>query len=101
MKSRLTMRVLFAGAIVALIAGAGVVAFAALPEPASFGWTAYAPLPGTVFISPGAHPFTNTQLAGFALLVVGLVAFAFWAGVVVGRRSPRPSPDSSPASDRA
>jgi hypothetical protein len=86
MTSRRSLRILLGAGIVAPIVGLGLIAFGALPEPASFGWSAYAPLPATVYIATGAHSFSTTEVVGFVVLVVGLLALAFWGGHAVGSR---------------
>lgn len=54
-----------------------------LTQPVSFGWTAYAPLSSNTFVPPWA---SSGMIAGFLLLVLGLVAIAGWVGFRLGRR---------------
>jgi len=96
MTIRLTMRILLLVAITALVVGACLIAFAALPEPeSSFGWTAYAPLSNTVYSPAGAHVLSTAEMVGFGLMAAGLIGLAFWGGCAVGREHPRA--DSTPA----
>ena len=66
--------------IVALAAGIGLIVWAAL-HPASFGWTAYAPLSETALV-----PSTSYDVWGERVITLGLVFLAFSAGLLVGRR---------------
>jgi hypothetical protein len=91
MTSRRSLRILLGAGIVAPIVGIGLITFGALPEPASFGWSAYAPLPHTVYIATGAHAFSTMEVVGFIVLVVGLLALAFWGGHAVGSRRSTPA----------
>ena len=89
MTFRLTMRVLLLVAITALVVGACLIAFAALPEPeSSFGWTAYAPLSGTTYSPAGTHVLSTAEVVGFGLIAAGLIGLAFWGGCAVGREHP-------------
>ncbi|HEY8319561.1 MAG TPA: hypothetical protein VIG76_12090 [Amnibacterium sp.] len=73
----------------AIAAGVGVLAAVAglamilvAPAPASFGWTAYAPLPKTVYAPPSSH-----QPLGLLLVVAGsAMAGSGLTGVVLARR---------------
>lgn len=66
---------------------AGVVLMLVPSGQASFGWFAYAPLSRTAFVPTGTL-LSQLDLAGLALLVIGLVALAFSAGWALGRRTP-------------
>lgn len=88
MSSQLRTRLLLIVAIVAVIVGTGIVV-TTRSQPASFGWFAYAPLSSTIFIPDGVHIISTGGLVGAAVLAVGLIALAFWAGLrVAHRRSP-------------
>ena len=61
----------------------GVILLLPRPEPASFGWTAYAPLSKTTFI-----PFVpGSYAAGALILAVGAALAAGWVGFALGRRT--------------
>lgn len=51
------------------------------------GWFAYAPLSNQPFTANGAAFIPQGTQLGLALAVVGLLALAFSAGLVVGRRA--------------
>jgi heme/copper-type cytochrome/quinol oxidase subunit 1 len=86
MTIRIAMRVLLLGAVVATVVGVCLITFAA-PEPEySFGWTAYAPLPDTMYSPVGAYALSTIEVVGFALLAAGLAALAFWGGYSLGNR---------------
>ncbi len=56
------------------------------PTPASFGWTAYAPLSNTVFVPP----FVSAGFVlGAVLGLLGLALTAGWIGFALGRRTTR------------
>jgi heme/copper-type cytochrome/quinol oxidase subunit 1 len=84
MKTRGIARVSLCAAVVAIVAGAVVVATDA-PQEASFGWFAYAPLP-----SESVHVVSAASIGGAALLTLGHAALAFWAGLTLGARRARP-----------
>lgn len=88
MSRQLLTRVLLLVGLVAVIVGACVVVVAH-PQPASFGWFAYAPLSSTISITDGVHIISTGELVGAAVLAIGLIALAFWAGLRVGVRRPR------------
>lgn len=75
---------LAAGAV-ALI-GAVIAAIGAV-TPASFGWFAYQPLAGDVFLPGDAMLLSRTFVIGLAVLAIGLIGLAFLAGCRVGNRS--------------
>jgi len=54
------------------------------PAPASFGWTAYAPLSNTVYVPPVVG---STFFPGVVLALVGLAVTAGWVGFALGRRT--------------
>ena len=55
---------------------------------ASFGWFAYQPLANASVIPGGsAVVLSLITIAGWVLVAVGLVAFAFLAGRVAGRKT--------------
>ena len=81
------MRVLVSVGVVAAIAG--IVIIAVNSQPQTFGWFAYAPLSGESFSPEGATFVPAPWLAGGALLALGLVVIAFWAGYALARRSIR------------
>ena len=51
------------------------------------GWFAYAPLSNTPFSANGAALITQGTQIGLAVVVVGLLLLAFWAGHRIGRRT--------------
>ena len=57
------------------------------PTPASFGWTAYAPLSDTTYVPPFV---TGSFVLGVLLLLLGLALAAGWVGFALGRRTTRP-----------
>ena len=52
--------------------------------PASFGWTAYAPLTNTVFVPPFVTP---SLVFGVLLAALGIALVAGWVGFALGRRT--------------
>jgi heme/copper-type cytochrome/quinol oxidase subunit 1 len=86
METRVIARITLCAAVVAIIAGAIVVATDAAQEP-SFGWFAYAPLP-----SESIRVVSAAAIGGAALLTLGHAGLAFWAGLTLGARRARPSP---------
>ncbi len=83
------------GVAIVLIAVGGVLAATSPAGPADFGWFAYTPLDdpdwsmswrdgGTVVL------LTRARLVGYAVLVLGLVVLAGWAGFRLGRRRQAP-----------
>lgn len=81
-------RLLLIVAIVAVAIGSvGAVYFAA--QPMSFAWVAYAPLSGEVFNPNSTHLFSAPTMYALAVVALGLIAVAFWAGLVVGERRSR------------
>ena len=94
MTSSTPKRLLLAIAVVAVVVGA-VIAVVSASQPLSFGWVAYAPLSGDMF-RPGAVQLVAPMTAlGLVIAVLGLLAGAFWAGLVVGARS-RPRAEGTP-----
>jgi len=66
--------------VLAAVAGAAMILTA--PAPASFGWTAYAPLPRTAYAPPPSH-----QPLGLLLVVAGsAMAGSGVTGIVLARR---------------
>ena len=57
-------------------------------QPATFGWFAYAPLSDSLFM-PALSPLVVMPTGAAAMLAVGLVLVAGWAGFRLARRSPR------------
>jgi heme/copper-type cytochrome/quinol oxidase subunit 1 len=78
-------RLLLVVAALAVVAGA-VTLGVGLTQPAASGWFAYAPLSGESFVPAGVHLVSTAALVSAAVLVVGLVALAFWWGIRIGRR---------------
>lgn len=68
---------LLVGGVLSVVGAALVVA-----QPVSFGWTAYAPLSSTTFAPPWP---TAGMIAGFQLLILGLMAIAGRVGFRLGR----------------
>lgn len=64
------------------------------PTPASFGWTAYAPLTNTTYVP---RFVTGTFVLGALVLVLGLALTAGWVGFALGRRPKRPRHPESDA----
>ncbi|SMG16205.1 hypothetical protein [Agreia pratensis] len=88
MKFASVKRLLLVAAIVAVVAGAaGAVYFAA--QPMSFAWVAYAPLSGEVFNPNSTHLVSAPTMYALAVVALGLVVAAFWAGLTVGERRSR------------
>ena len=85
MKFASVKRLLLVAAIVAVLVGSVVVVFLTA-QPVSFGWFAYAPLSGDVFTPDGVHMVTNPMIYALAVVVLGLMAAAFWAGLTLGER---------------
>ncbi|KQR24012.1 hypothetical protein ASF79_01880 [Agreia sp. Leaf335] len=81
-------RLLLVVAIVAVLVGSVAAVFLAA-QPVSFGWFAYSPLSGDVFTPDGVHMVTNPIIYAVVILVFGLLAAAFWAGLTVGERRSR------------
>lgn len=57
-------------------------------QPASFGWFAYTPLSDS-FFRPAPSPFVVMPNVAAAMLAIGVVLMAGWAGFQLGRRAPR------------
>jgi heme/copper-type cytochrome/quinol oxidase subunit 1 len=68
--------------IVALGVGIALVVWAAL-HPATFGWTAYAPLSEAALVPGTSH---DVREWGERVIALGLVFLAFSAGLLIGRR---------------
>lgn len=81
---------LWGGAALVAIAGAVTIVIGTFTPMgvASFGWFAYQPLAAATF-SPGGSAviLSRIAVAGWVIFAVGMVALAFLAGRVVGRRS--------------
>lgn len=58
------------------------------PTPASFGWTAYAPLANTTYVPPFV---TGTFVLGALVLVLATALTAGWVGFALGRTATRRS----------
>lgn len=58
-------------------------------DPVTFGWFAYAPLSGDPVRAPWAFAWTNRQVVGTVLAVLGLLLGAGGVGHLLGRRSLR------------
>lgn len=54
------------------------------------GWFAYAPLSNTTFSANGAALITQGTQVGLAVVVLGLLVLALWAGYRIGRRGMPP-----------
>ena len=88
MKFASLKRLLLVLAIIAVVAGSvAAVYFAA--QPISFAWVAYAPLSGEVFNPNSTHLVAAPTMYALAVVALGLVAGAFWAGLTVGERRGR------------
>lgn len=64
----------------------GVILLTRPGPPATFGWTAYAPLTNTVFVPPFVTP---SLVFGVLLAALGIALAAGWAGFALGRRTKR------------
>lgn len=82
-------RALLLPALGALLLVAGVVVALVAPRETSFGWFAYAPLSTEVFTPDGTLLMRREWLASVALLALGVVVLAFWAGTRVASRRAR------------
>lgn len=91
MSDRIRMAALLIVAALAVVGGALALAWS-LMQPVSLGFFAYAPESGETFTTPGAHILSTGTLVAAGVLVVGLVALAFWAGIRVGGRGDRRGP---------
>ena len=88
MKFASVKRLLLIVAILAVVAGsAGAAYFAA--QPISFAWVAYAPLSGEIFNPNSTNLVAAPTMYALAVVALGLVAGAFWAGLTVGERRGR------------
>jgi len=67
----------------------GVVVALTAPRETSFGWFAYSPLSDETFSPGGVLPVRPEWLTAAALIVLGLVVLAFWAGTLVASRRDR------------
>ena len=85
MSSRILMRLLFLIAAIAVVIGI-IVLLVTFSQPVSFGWFAYSPLSATTYNSPGVHVISTAGVVGTVVLVAGLIALAFWAGLRIGGR---------------
>lgn len=77
---------------VALVAGGMVTAWSAAAQPTDLGWFAYTPLTERSGwqMTWGDGPaviVSRTRLVGWAVVGLGLVVLASWAGYRLGRRS--------------
>ncbi len=70
-----------------LIAGGAILFISATQASASFGWFAYQPLSGAVFMSPDLILLTPLAAVGIGIGVVGLTGLALLVGFVIGRGS--------------
>lgn len=84
MDNPVLMRVLLLCSCAAVIAGIVVTAVAS-SQPATIGWFGYAPLSAGDRLE-GLHVVSTTGMVGFAVLGLGLIALAFWAGLHLGTR---------------
>jgi hypothetical protein len=84
MSAQIRMTALLVVAALAVVGGALALVWSLL-QPVSLGFFAYAPESGDVY-SPGAHILATGTLIAAAVLALGLVALAFWAGIRVGSR---------------
>lgn len=83
-------RILLIIAVVAAVAGL-IIAVISAAQPISFAWVAKAPLSGDVFRPGSATIVSGSTILGCAIMMVGLLGVAFWAGLTVGlRRRGRP-----------
>ena len=76
-------------ALGALLLVIGVVVALTAPRETSFGWFSYAPLSNEVFTPDGTLLLRREWLASAALIALGLLVLAFWAGTRVGSRQAR------------
>jgi cytochrome c oxidase subunit 1 len=67
--------------LIGMIAGAILLT---RPTPASFGWTAYAPLTNTTYAPPLV---TGSFVLGALVLTLGIALTAGWVGFTLGRRT--------------
>jgi heme/copper-type cytochrome/quinol oxidase subunit 1 len=86
MRSTHLSRALLVIAVLAVVAGLVIAAISA-SQPFSYGWVAQAPLSGDVFDPDRARIVAPTTVLGLVIAVLGLLAGAFWAGLVVGART--------------
>lgn len=77
--------------LIGMIAGAILLT---RPTPASFGWTAYAPLSNTTYVPPFV---TGTFVLGALVLMLATALTAGWVGFALGRRTKRPRHPESDA----
>ena len=89
MSGRIRMTALLLAGALAVVGGAVALLWSLTQPVTSF---AYAPESGEVF-APGAHVLGTGTLVAACVLVVGLVALAFWAGLRVGGRRGRGESD--------
>jgi hypothetical protein len=82
---RIRMTALLVVAALAVVGGA-IALVGSLVQPVTFFSGGYAPLSGETFATPGVHILATGTLVAAGVLVVGLVALAFWAGIRIGRR---------------
>ena len=76
------------------VVGGAVALIRSLAQPVTFFSGGYAPLSGETFTTPGVHILATETLVAAGVLVVGLLALAFWAGVRLGGRRLR-EPEAS------
>jgi heme/copper-type cytochrome/quinol oxidase subunit 1 len=76
-------------AVVVLLLLAGLV-LVLLPSTETYGWFAYAPLSQQYFMPEGLVFLGARARVGIALIVVALLAAAFWAGFWLGQRRVNP-----------
>ncbi|KJC63674.1 hypothetical protein [Agreia bicolorata] len=81
-------RILLVAAIVAVVVGS-VAAVVSAAQPMSFAWIAYAPLSREVFNPNSTHLIAAPTIYALTVVALGLIAAAFWAGLVVGERRSR------------
>ena len=74
--------VVIAGVVAIVIAGVVAIVIAEA-QSASFGWFAYAPLPGTVFNPDGAMVVSWGAIAGAAAVALGIAGLSFGAGFTI------------------
>lgn len=85
MKFASVKRLLLVAAIVAVLVGSvGAMYFAA--QPISFAWVARGPLSGEVFNPNSSHLIAAPTMYALAVVALGLMAAAFWAGLTLGER---------------
>jgi hypothetical protein len=78
-------RLLLVVAVLAVIGGSVIAAIAA-SQPTSFAWIAGASMLGEMFTFNSPVIVAPMTRLGFAIVTLGLLAAAFWAGLIVGQR---------------